>query len=87
VPAGGGFADTTTWSDDQRCHDAMMPGGCRQVEWSGAVAIDRFHARAPASISQKFDRHFRALAATVSPKPLDTLFDTWLFATAVPRLP
>lgn len=30
---------------------------------------------------------FRALAATVSPKPLDTLFDGWLFATAVPRLP
>ncbi len=30
---------------------------------------------------------FRALAATVSPKPLDTLFENWLFATAVPRLP
>lgn len=30
---------------------------------------------------------FRALAADFSDKPLDRLFDGWLFATALPRLP
>ena len=30
---------------------------------------------------------FRALAARFSPTPLDALFDAWLFATSLPRLP
>jgi aminopeptidase N len=30
---------------------------------------------------------FRALAATYAEKPLDSLFDAWLFGEAVPRLP
>jgi len=30
---------------------------------------------------------FRALAATFSDKPLEKLFDSWLFETALPRLP
>jgi aminopeptidase N len=30
---------------------------------------------------------FRELAATFSTKPLDALFDAWLFGTALPRLP
>ncbi|GGK89087.1 peptidase M1 [Salinibacterium xinjiangense] len=30
---------------------------------------------------------FRALAADFSPRPLDRLFDEWLFGTAVPKLP
>jgi aminopeptidase N len=30
---------------------------------------------------------FRALAATFSAEPLDRLFDSWLFRTALPRLP
>ena len=30
---------------------------------------------------------FRRLAATFTPRPLDELFDSWLFGAAVPRLP